>query len=304
LPYARLLGAQAAIAAAAIFARYALVAAGPLAVSALRLLIAAAVAIGLALAFARRRFPARIEIALGCAGLALAVHFATWIASLQLTSVAISTLLVATTPLLTEMYDTVRERRMPSRRTILALILGAAGLMLIVAERSAPAPIAGRTLEGDLLAFAGAVAFAVYLVIVRDAGAQPKSGVSLPTLAIVARTYGWAAIALTIAAIVARQAPPPPGATAAWGGIIGMAIFSQLLGHTGLNAALRDFSPTIVGLTTLLEPVFAALLAAAIFGESVSLQVAVGGTLVLCAVALALLYAEPTGPRSVPGASL
>ena len=288
MPYARLLGAQVAIAAAAIFARYALVAAGPLAVSALRLVIAAAIAIGLALAFARRRLPAGIEIALGCAGLALALHFATWIASLQFTSVAVSTLLVATTPLLTEMYDTVRERRMPARRIVLALILGAAGLALIVTERGTPAPIAGRTLEGDLLAFAGAVAIAVYFVIVRDAGAQPKSGVVLPTLAIVSRTYGWAAVALTAAAAVAREAPPPPGATAAWGGIIGMALFSQLLGHTGLNAALRDFSPTIVGMTTLPEPVFAALLATVIFGEAVSLQVAAGGALVLCGVALAL----------------
>ncbi len=65
--------------------------------------------------------------------------------------------------------------------------------------------------------------------------------------------------------------PPPRGAPTraatrrrtAWLGILAMALVSQLLGHTALNAALRDFTPSTIALTTLLEPVIAGLLAAA-----------------------------------------
>jgi drug/metabolite transporter (DMT)-like permease len=55
-----------------------------------------------------------------------------------------------------------------------------------------------------------------------------------------------------------------------------MALISQLLGHTSLNAALRDFAPSTVAMSTLLEPVFAAALAAAIFHETLSLTAALG----------------------------
>ena len=91
--------AQVAIGAAAIFARFALTAAGPLSISALRMAIAAVPVVAVA-AWQRRygRLDSATERRLQLAGLALAVHFATWIASLQFASVAVSTLLVCSTP--------------------------------------------------------------------------------------------------------------------------------------------------------------------------------------------------------------
>ena len=63
-----------------------------------------------------------------------------------------------------------------------------------------------------------------------------------------------------------------------------MALISQLLGHTALNAALRWFSPSAVAMTTLLEPVTAAVLALFIFGETLSPLAVAGGLLVLLAI--------------------
>jgi drug/metabolite transporter (DMT)-like permease len=266
LPYFRLLGAQLAIGAAAIFARYALEGAGPFAVSALRLAIAAALAIAVAVPL--RRLSARREIAFACAGLALAAHFATWIASLLYTSVAMSTLLVTTTPLWTQAYEAVRLRRLPSRRFLAALAFALAGVL------------------GDALALAGSVAIGAYLIIVRDAGARHAS--PLGTRQIVARTYGWSAVALVLGAAAAGQPAPALANATAWFGILAMALVSQLIGHTALNAALRDFSPSTVALTTLLEPVVAAGLALLLFHERLSAQTAAGGVLVIVAVALAL----------------
>jgi drug/metabolite transporter (DMT)-like permease len=287
LPYLRLLGAQVAIGAAAIFARFALSGAGPLAVSALRLGIAALIALAIALPFPRLSM--RREVAFACAGAALALHFAAWIASLLYTSVAISTLLVTTTPLWTQLYESARERRAPERSFVLAVGLALAGVALIVFGGPAAAqraPVPGRAFLGEALALVGSGAIGAYLIIVRDAGARHAA--PLPTRQIVARTYGWSTIFLIAAALVSRESAPATAAVAAWSGILAMAIVSQLIGHTALNAALRDFSPKTIALTTLVEPVIAAAFAAAIFREALSPQTFAGGGLVLAAVGITL----------------
>jgi drug/metabolite transporter (DMT)-like permease len=110
MPYVVLGGAQIAVGAGAIFARYALGGAGPLAVSAARLAIAAVILLSVT---ALRGTRVRVSLTraqqgiLALAGLALAAHFATWIWSLEYTSVAVSVLLVATTPIWTAIYDAV-----------------------------------------------------------------------------------------------------------------------------------------------------------------------------------------------------
>ncbi len=296
VPYFRLLGAQLAIAAAAIFARYALTGAGPLAVATSRLGIAALVALALAGPFVR--LSRRRELAFGAAGLALAIHFGTWIASLEFTSVAAATLLVTTTPLWTELYDIARERRPPSRAYLTSLGLALAGVAaLVTARAAAPAPVPGHELLGDALALAGSVAIGAYLLIVRDAGAEPgraARAARLGTRQVIARTYSWAALALAAGAAAAHQAPPALTDGPAWAGILAMALVSQMLGHTALNAALHDFSPSTISLTTLLEPVIAAAFAAAIFRELLTAQAVAGGLLVLAAVAVTLRDAART----------
>lgn len=288
-PSVRLLGAQLAIGAAAIFARYALLGAGPLAVSALRLSIATIVA-ALVLVFARRhaKIGTRREAALAVAGILLAAHFATWIASLLYTSVAISTLLVCTSPLWTTAYDVFVNRRLPSRSYLGALLLAAIGLATIALQGAPPAPVAGHATLGDLLALAGALALAAYFIVVRAAGISPTEGDPLSTPAIVVRTYTWAAIALIAVAAAAHQTPPSFTNLPAWGGIVAMALVSQSLGHTGMHAALRYFAPSVVAMSTLLEPPIAAVLAAIVFGEVLSFQTIAGGFAILAAVGISL----------------
>jgi drug/metabolite transporter (DMT)-like permease len=230
---------------------------------------------------------------LALAGIALAIHFATWIASLEFTSVAVSTLVVTTTPIWTEAYDALRARRPPGRAYVLALTAALAGVALIAFAKGAqPAPVPGHELLGDGLALCGSLAIGAYLLIVRDAG---KDGAArLATRAIVLRTYGWATLGLVLAASFAREGPPPLADTTAWAGILAMAFVSQLLGHTALNAALRDFRPSIVAFSTLAEPVVAALLAALVFREFLGAATIGGGVLVLVAIGVALAASAET----------
>ena len=282
-PYALLGGAQLAVGAAAIFARYALTGAGPLAVSASRLAIAAGVLLIIAAVRGERTRPLPPQaFRLALAGCALAVHFAGWIASLQYTTVAVSTLLVATTPIWTALYDAVARKRLPSTRTLWAFAGGGAGLALVVGFNATPPPIPGRPLLGAALALIGSIAMAAYLLLVRDVRG------SLGTRTIVTRTYTWAALVLVAAAAIARQPAPALADLPAWGGILGMALVSQLLGHTALNAALRWFSPSAVAFSTLIEPVSAAVLAFFIFAETLGPVAIVGAIVLLAAVGIVL----------------
>ncbi|MGH7716885.1 MAG: DMT family transporter, partial [Vulcanimicrobiaceae bacterium] len=289
------------VGAAAIFARLALAGAGPIAVSYLRLGIAAVIVVALVLVrggASRRRLDARREALLAIAGVALAVHFAGWIASLEYTSIAIATLLVCTSPIFTGIYEAVLLRRAPRLAFMLALGCGGVGLALVVSAHAAPAPIVGHGALGAFLATLGALAMAVYLTLVRSVRSD------LTTLAIVARTYAWAAIVLAVLALVLHQHPPALFDRSAWLGIIAMALVSQLLGHTAMNVSLRWFTPTTVGFATLFEPVIAAALAAVIFGEALAGRTLAGAILLFAAIALAIRnqavqeHAEATGPST------
>jgi drug/metabolite transporter (DMT)-like permease len=295
LPYVVLGGAQIAVGAAAIFARYALAGAGPIAVSAARMAIAAIVLLLIAVVARDARAPATRSqnLVLAVAGLTLAAHFATWITSLEFSTVAISTLLVSTTPIWTALYDAFALGRKLASRTIAGFVGGAAGLLLVVGFDTTAPPIPGHAWLGAGLAVAGAIAIAAYLILVREVRAD------LSTRAIVTRTNTWAAVILAAAALVARQPLPPLHAAAAWGGIIAMAAISQLLGHTAINASLRWFSPSAVSFASLLEPVTAAVLALLIFGESVPRLAVVGAALLLASLAL-VLQAERVGDWPEP----
>ena len=282
-PYLVLTVAQIAVGSAAIFARFALTGAGPLAVSASRLTIAAVALLALAAIRSPRErtdLSRRDRVLFAIAGLALAIHFAAWIWSLQYTSVAISTLLVATTPIWTAAYDALARGLRLSALAFFSFAVAAAGLVMVVGYSIAPPPVPGHAALGAALAVAGAIGIAAYFILIREVRA------SFGTRAIVTQTYTWAAIVLIGAAVAAHQPPPPLSDTAAWGGILAMALISQLLGHTAMNSALRWFSASAVAFTTLVEPIIAALLALAIFGERLSAIAVAGGLLVLGAIAI------------------
>ncbi len=284
-PYAILGVSQLAVGAAAIFARYALTGAAPIAVSAARLVIAALVLLAIA-ATQRGKYRTvstpKQRLLLVAAGLCLAVHFVGWISSLEYTTVAVSTLLVTTTPIWTALYDTIFLKRPLSGIGWAAFGAGAIGLLLVVGFARALPPIPGHGSLGVLLALAGAFAIGAYWIVVREVRDR------FDTRAIVTRTYSWAALALFLAALFAHQAPPPLHERIAWGGILAMAVISQLVGHTALNASLRWFSPNAISFATVLEPVIAGVLALIIFHESLSLVAICGGLIVLGAIVVVL----------------
>jgi len=193
-------------------------------------------------------------------GLLLAVHFWTWIASLEHTSVANSTVLVTTNPIWVAMLSAWLLREKPRRVQIAGIALTLLGTLLIFLANNTNSSVASAPLLGNSLALVGAVAASGYLLI----GRGLRGNLSL--LAYVWLTYSFAAIALIIAAIAGRETFGGVSPTA-WLLIAALALGPQLLGHTSFNWALRRLSATFVALSILGEPIGAALLAWWLLGE-------------------------------------
>jgi len=168
-----------------------------------------------------------------------------------------------------------------SKKFWLAFLAGGCGVALIVGSKTCVAPMAGLELLGDLLAVIGSIAFAGYLIAIRSVSTL------YPTIVVVGRTYSWSAFALSIAALLLKQGPPGNDIVS-WAGILAMAVISQIWGHTAMNASLRWFPASTVAFSTLLEPVFAALLAVLIFAEGLSILTLCGSFLVLASLAAIL----------------
>jgi drug/metabolite transporter (DMT)-like permease len=210
------------------------------------------------------------------AGVALAVHFATWIASLSYTSVAASVLLVNTAPLFTLAFTRVFLREPVPRVVVAATGIAVAGAALIAAGDWTGS---ASSLTGALLAVAGAVTLSLYHVIGRGLRA------ALPLPAYILGVWATSAASLAVIALAGR-APltgHPPRTLAA---LAALALVPTLAGHGLVNRSLRLLPAPTVGLFLLGEPLCAAMLAYLAFSETPGALTLAGGALVLAALAL------------------
>ncbi len=184
-------------------------------------------------------------------GLALAAHFWTWIASLQYTSVASSVVLVSLKPVFACGIAALWLREHPTRREKWGIALAVLGAILIgVADASGAVGAIG----GDILALTGGLAAAIYFVL----GRRVRATVGVWTYATVVYTVAAAALAgLAVGSGVAFTGYP----TSDWAVFLALAAGPMLIGHTGLNYALKHFRATTVNVAALGEPVGATILA-------------------------------------------
>jgi drug/metabolite transporter (DMT)-like permease len=223
----------------------------------------------------------RRQLGLGlAAGLCLALHFGTWISSLEYTSVASSTALVTTNPLWIGLASFALFGEKPGRAMLAGIALSLAGSFLIFLSDSQQAAAGSTSLLGNALALVGSWCFSAYLMI----GRRLRAGLTLTLYIWLA--YGIAALFL-FAAAGGSGAPLTGFALAGWLALAGMAVGPQLIGHTSYNWSLKHVSATFVAVVTLGEPIGSALMAFAFFGETLAPLQAVGFALLLTGIYLA-----------------
>ena len=217
------------------------------------------------------------------AGLFLAIHFITWISSLEFTSVLISSVLVSTSPLWIALLEQIFLKSRLSRFVFIGLLAAVAGGIIISLPVGDHAVSLGSSpLMGSVLSLAGAAGFAVYLVIGR--GIRPK----LPLLPYIWLVYGSAAItALLVVFITRTQVAGYEPQGYFW--VLAVALVPQLIGHSSFNYAVRYISATFVGIAGQLEPAASAVMAILAFQEIPRPVQVVGSIVMLFGVILAII---------------
>jgi drug/metabolite transporter (DMT)-like permease len=208
------------------------------------------------------------------AGAFLAVHFGTWITSVNLTTVAASVLLVSTTPVFVAAAAWMLFGERLERLGWLGIGLTLVGVGLI-----AGGGFTGSSPAGNLLALTGGLMAAGYLL----AGRAARRELGIIEYAVL--VYGTAALFL-LCFCVAAGTPLWGYPALTWWAIAGIVVGPQLLGHTLINWALKDIDPTTVAVTIMVEPVVSTLLAFALFSELPSALVYPGGALILLGIYL------------------
>ncbi|MBW3562287.1 MAG: DMT family transporter [Actinobacteria bacterium] len=214
------------------------------------------------------------------AGLFLALHFALWIGSLELTTVASSVTLVTMSPIFVGIGSAWFLRESPRRRTWVGMAVTIVGAIVIGAADLADVSLGPRALLGDAMAFGGAVAVTGYLLAGRAARRR------LPLTVYAAGVYGvGAAVLLPVCLLVGADLGGYDAGT--WLALAGLIVGPQLLGHTVFNGLLSTVTATVVSIVVLAEPLGATLLAWVVLDELPTALFWVGAPLILVGVAYA-----------------
>jgi drug/metabolite transporter (DMT)-like permease len=248
----------------------------------------------------------RLDLALGLlSGIFLAIHFATWITSLEYTSVASSVVIVTTTPLWVALLSPLVLRESIGRGVAIGLILSLVGGVTVALSESCTlagprfaCPGLGTLFQtasalGNILALLGAFSAAGYILIGRSLRAKLSL---IPYIFVV---YGVAALAL-IGAMVGfgESAVGYPPVAYLWFLLLGLV--PQLLGHSSFNWALGYLPASFVSITLLGEPIGTIILAYLLLNESPAPFEWIGAILILVGIYIASQKPKTINPKEAP----
>jgi drug/metabolite transporter (DMT)-like permease len=212
-------------------------------------------------------------------GVLLAGHFWSWIASLSYTSVASSVVLVSLQPFIVALLSALLLSEHPTRRQWTGILIAVAGAVMVGWGDFSLGPAA---LFGDALAFLAAWLVAGYYLIGRVLRRK------LDLWAYIAVVYGIAALVLVLAVMMSPGSPLVGFPASAWWVFLALAAGPMMLGHTGVNYAIRYVPAYVANLFLLGEPIGATVIAWLLpaIAEVPPPQTLMGGVLILGGIAL------------------
>lgn len=220
------------------------------------------------------------------AGVFLGLHFATWIPSLTLTTIAASTALVATQPIWAALIARATGVRITSRVWI-GIAIAFSGVIVLTGVDLFVDP---AHLWGDALALVGAVFSAAYVSVAE----RVRKTVDTSTMTFVL----YAVSAVTILPLVFIFGQQLVGFDAqAWALILAVTLGAQLLGHSMMTRVLSSTSATVVSLAILFEMPGATLVAAIWLGQVPPLALLPAAALILAGLVIVIKAAD-RGPAA------
>jgi drug/metabolite transporter (DMT)-like permease len=261
----------------AIFTRYAQL---PGTVSALyRVGIAAVVLAPLFFRNARRGVVMRgkkLWLLAAVAGLFFMLDVATWNTSLFLTKAANATLMANDAPIVVGLVALFIFREKLGISYWLGLAIALCGMGIIVGH-----DIFGGTGlgAGDLLAMLAGVFYALYLLVIQRVRVWMDTLSSLWISTVVGTV-------LLVALNVAMNRPLWGFTYSQYAALLALGLVSQVAGYLAINYALGHLPASIVSPTLLGQPIFTALVAVPLLGESIEPRQMLGGLVALAGIFL------------------
>jgi drug/metabolite transporter (DMT)-like permease len=215
---------------------------------------------------------------LALSGVFLGFHFASWIASLEYTTISNSVIIVSTQPFFVAIMEALLMKTKISRNAIIGMVLAFFGMVIIARSDF---HLGGDHFLGDILAFIGAICVAGYLMVGR------RIRQKLDNRYYILPVYAIAALTILLTAIPFKsQMIGYPIDT--WMYFLLLALIPTIMGHSLYNYLLKFLRAHLVSITVLGEPIGATVFAALIFAEYPSTATYIGGVLILIGILLAL----------------
>lgn len=190
------------------------------------------------------------------AGVMLAFHFWSWIASLRYTTVASSVVLVSMQPIFVAALSGLFLRERATRMQWIGILVACSGaIVLALGDAHVDGAMSKSALFGDALALIGAVLVAGYYIIGR------KLRQKLDLWVYIGIVYGMAALVLVAVIAVDPGAQMTGYPAFDWWLFVAMAAGPMMLGHTSVNYALKYVRAYVANIALLGEPVLATMIA-------------------------------------------
>jgi drug/metabolite transporter (DMT)-like permease len=260
-PFLALLGGNLALAFGPLFVRLASTEAdvGPLASAFWRLALAAPILLLLTRVTRQPigRIGGAMLVAIALGGVFFAADLGAWHLGILKTKLANATLLGNMASLLFPLYGFFVARALPSRAQGSALLLATIGGVLLMGRSYDLSP---QNFVGDLLCLLAGILYTFYLIAIdrARAGLQAWPVLALSTLAGILPLF-------LFARLFGESIWPET-----WGPLIGLALGSQLIGQGLLVYAMGHVRPLVTGLAFLTQPVVAAAIGWALYGEALA----------------------------------
>ena len=223
-------------------------------------------------------------LAIVAAGVLFALDIASWHVGIGQTRLGNATLFGNSGSVILMGWAIVMTRRLPRPFEALGILSALAGAAILMGRSL---EIDARSLVGDLFCILAGFLYGFYILLLQNARARLGSW-SLLT---------WSSLAgvPVLLALALWQGEPvwPGSAGSGWWPLIALALLSQVIGQGLMVFALKHFTPLIVGLTLLTQPVVAVVVGWFVFGEALVPLDFLGIALVGAALVLARLGEAP-----------
>lgn len=234
-----------------------------------------------------RKVSAKDWLLLVLAGFFLALHFLLWMASLDYTSIASSTIILSLEPVFVMVGAYFLFKGRPGRTALVGMAVALAGVVLV---GSGDSGVSKSAVLGDFLSFLGTLAVVVNMLIAKRLLERVPSYL-----------YSLIVFAVTFLCFwgynLARGIPVTGYPPREWLVFALLAFVPTVLGHMIFNWLLQYVKPTTISMSVLAEPIGASLLGMALFREMVGGFQLAGGALVILGLVLYMRAEQADAPK-------